>query len=410
MSRFDCVKFGPSIEVCDLMITADKDKSPQKVNLGAGVYQTDEGKCWLFPIVRQIAKQVATDEVENKEYYPILGSEDFCKATVELLYGQDSPLIKEGKVFGVQSIGGTSPLSIGAEFLNKHLGMDTVYIPNPSWETHILCFKSGGFKNFREYHYWDAKKLNLDIEGLLTDLENAPANSVIVLHACAHNPTGVDPTSEQWKKLANVIQRRKLYPFFDMAYQGFASGDMNEDAWVVRYFAQRGIEFMCNQSFSKIFAIYGDRAGCLSVVTNNPDNVGRIKSQITLLVRAMYSNPIKQGAKIMTIILNNPEYREEWEACVKIMYNRVQEMRVALRRKLEKLIPNRSWNHVTDQVGMFCYTGLTVSQVKYLVDECHIYLLSNGRINISGLTTKNVEFVAQCIKEAINRSTYDSMK
>ena len=224
---------------------------------------------------------------------------------------------------------------------------------------------------------------------------------MIVLHACAHNPTGVDPTDDQWKQIADLMEEKKLFPFFDCAYQGFATGDLDTDSRIVRYFAGRGFELFCAQSFAKNFGLYSERAGNLVIITKDANNVANVKSQLTILIRGNYSNPPAHGARIVHKVLTNPALYEEWKGHIKSMSSRIIEMRKGLRDRLEKLSTPGSWSHITSQIGMFSYTGLTAKQIEYLVEEKHIYLVKSGRISMCGVNTGNIDYLAESIKEAV---------
>lgn len=236
---------------------------------------------------------------------------------------------------------------------------------------------------------------------MIDDLKGASPGTVVILHACAHNPTGIDPSDDQWEKIADVMAEHKLFPFFDCAYQGFASGDLEKDARTVRSFVNRGFELFCAQSFAKNFGLYNERAGNLVVVTSDKTTIPNIRAQLTIIVRGNYSNPPNHGARIVLRILTDDKLFEEWKGCIKTMANRINEMRAGLKERLVKLQTPGSWDHVTSQIGMFSFTGLTDDQVKYLVDECHIYMTKNGRISICGLNTNNLDYVASCIKDAV---------
>ncbi|KAG8256642.1 Golgi Transport [Homalodisca vitripennis] len=305
------------------------------------------------------------------------------------------------QAFGVQTLSGTGALRVAAEFLARHLKYSVFYYSRPSWENHGLVFYNGGFTDGRDYRYWDEKNRTIDWAGMKEDLQNAPENSVIILHACAHNPTGCDPTEEQWAAIADIVQERKLFPLFDSAYQGFASGDLEKDSYAVRYFVSCGFELLCCQSFAKNFGLYNERIGNLTFVVHDQKVVAPMKSQVTLIVRGMYSNPPSHGARIVAGVLNDPELFEEWKGCIKTMSGRILEMRQALRDRLEKLGTPGTWEHITRQIGMFSYTGLNQRQVEHLVNHYHIYLLKSGRINMCGLTTKNIDYVAQSIHETV---------
>ncbi|KAJ8867401.1 hypothetical protein PR048_031202 [Dryococelus australis] len=400
-SRFADVKLGPPIEVFAVNKACVDDPHPDKVNLTIGAYRTDEGKPWVLPVVRKTERQMAADETLNHEYLPVLGLEAFSSAATSMLLGPDHPAIAEGRAFGVQTLSGTGALRVGAEFLSRQLKYSTFYMSNPSWENHRLVFFNAGFTEFREYRYWDAANRTIDFSGLIEDLKAAPENSVIILHACAHNPTGCDPTHEQWEKIADVIKEKKLFPFFDSAYQGFASGDLDKDAWAVRCFVSRGFELVCAQSFAKNFGLYNERVGNLTMVLKDKQFVPQVKSQVTLIVRGMYSNPPNHGGRIVSTVLNNPQLFEEWKECIRTMANRILSMRSGLKQRLQALGTPGTWDHITTQIGMFSYTGLTPRQVEHLVNHYHVYLLKSGRINMCGVTSHNIDYLAKAIHETV---------
>lgn len=407
MSRFSVVQQAPPIEVFALTKTFTEDKFPNKVSLGVGAYRTDDAKPWVLPVVKKMEKKLAADDTLNKEYLPVLGLEQFTNAATSMLLGANNKAISEGRAFGVQTLSGTGALRVAAEFLARHLKYDLFYFSKPTWENHGLVFMNGGFVKSAQYRYWDEKTRTIDFDGMIEDLKAAPENAVIILHACAHNPTGYDPTQEQWKKIAEVIKEKKLFPLFDSAYQGFASGDLDKDAWAVRYFADQGFEFLCSQSFAKNFGLYNERIGNLTFVLNSTAAVAATKSQVTLLIRGMYSNPPSHGARIVAGVLTDPQLYEEWKGCIRTMSSRIIEMRQALRDRLEKLETPGTWEHITRQIGMFSYTGLNQRQVEHLINNYHIYLLKTGRISLCGLTTKNVDYVANAINETIRKLPHE---
>jgi len=362
-SLFADVEFAPPIQVFQLTTQCNEDPSEKKINLGVGAYRDDNGAPYVLPVVRSIEAQMAIDPLLNHEYLPVLGLQDFRDAAVRLLLGCDSMAILENRTAGIQCLSGTGALCIGAEFLKKYYNKrenDTaVYVSDPTWGNHYGIFRKAGFKTLKTYRYWNQESKDLHITGMLEDLRNAPAYSVVVLHSCAHNPTGVDPDVEQWKQIAQVCKERNLFPFFDCAYQGFASGDPDADAWSVRYFVEQGFELLASQSFSKNFGLYNERAGNLTVVLRNPSVVSASLSQIQMIVRQIYSNPPNHGARIVATALNNLAFRQEWFDNIRTMSGRIKEMREALYSKLRlKGVPG-SWVHVIDQIGMFCYTGLS---------------------------------------------------
>lgn len=402
-TRFSGVNLGPPIEVFALQKAYVDDTFENKVNLAVGAYRTSEGKPWVLPVVHKVEQDLAQDKSQNHEYLPVLGLEDFSKAATSMLLGANSPAIKEGRAFGVQSLSGTGALRVAAEFLSRILHYDTFYYSTPTWENHKLVFMNGGFKKGCEYRYWDPETRGIDLEGMLTDLRNAPENAVIILHACAHNPTGCDPTLEQWAKIADVIEEKRLFPLFDSAYQGFASGDLDRDAAAVRMFVDRGIEFICTQSFAKNFGLYNERVGNMALVFNDTKEIVEVKSQITLIIRGMYSNPPNHGARIVSTVLKNPDLYEQWKEHIREMSDRIKKMRAGLFERLVKLETPGTWEHIVNQIGMFSYTGLNEKQVEHLVKHYHIYLLRSGRINMCGLNENNLDYVAKAINETVNR-------
>jgi len=401
--RFADVPPAPPVEVFAVNKACLDDQHPQKVNLGIGAYRTDEGKPWVLPVVQKVEKLIAADETINHEYLPVLGMEAFSTAATRMLLGADHISVTENRAFGIQCLSGTGSIRVAADFLSKILGYKTFYMSDPTWENHRLVFSLAGFTDPRSYRYWDENKRCLNLDGMLEDIKNAPENSVIILHACAHNPSGIDPTQEQWKKIADVIEEKKLFPFFDCAYQGFASGSLEQDAWAVRYFALRGFDMLCTQSFAKNFGLYNERVGNLTLIVKDPKVIPNMKAQITLLVRGNYSNPPHHGARIVLTVLTNPELFEEWKQCIMTMSTRIKTVRQMLRDKLVALGTPGTWDHITQQIGMFSYTGLTPAQVEYVTKERHLYLLKSGRISMCGVTSKNVEYVAESIHEAVTK-------
>jgi len=341
----------------------------------------------------------------NHEYAPIAGIASFTSKAAELILGADNPALKEKRVASIQSVSGTGALHLGALFLSKYFnGNRTVYLSNPTWANHGQIFKNVGIPN-AQYPYFSKETKGLDFAGMKGALAAAPERSIIVLHVCAHNPTGVDPTPEQWKELAVIIREKNHFPFFDCAYQGFASGDLARDAWAVRYFAEQGFELALAQSFAKNFGLYGERAGCFHFVTSPAsdasDAISRIGSQLTLLQRAEISNPPIYGARIASIVLNDPALFAEWEDNLRTMSGRIISMRKALRAKLEELGTPGTWNHITDQIGMFSFTGLSQAQALQIREESHVYMTGNGRISMAGLNTRNIDYVAKAIDKVV---------
>ncbi|XP_034040682.1 aspartate aminotransferase, cytoplasmic [Thalassophryne amazonica] len=407
MSVFCAVPQAKPAALC-FKLTQDfnNDQFPKKVNLGLGVYRTDEGQPWVLPVVKKAEKIIARDDSLNHDYLPILGLPEFRALASKLALGDDSPAIQESRVGAVQCVGGTGALRIGAEFLRHfYNGNNTtktpIYVSAPTWENHSGVFTSAGFEDVRPYKYWGAEKKGLDLTGFLGDLENCAEHSIFVFHACGHNPTGTDPTQHQWKQIAEVMMRRKLFVFFDLTYQGFVSNTLEEDAWAVRYFVSLGFEILCAQSFSKNFGLYNERVGNLIIVARDADNLKRVLSQMEKIVRTTWSNPPSHGARIVAMTLKTPELFTEWKENMKIMADRNLLMRSQLKAKLQALGTPGCWDFITEQTGMFSFTSLTPNQVEYLVKQKHIYLMVNGRISMYGLTTKNIDYVAESIHEAV---------
>ncbi|VIO88026.1 Uncharacterized protein BM_BM5467 [Brugia malayi] len=396
-SFFGNIEIASPIEVFYMNKMYHEEPAEYKVNLTVGAYRTEEGQPWVLPVVREAEKRLADDI--SHEYLPVLGYEPFCSAAVELVLGKNSSTIR---AIGVQCLSGTGSLKAGADFLSFVMKMETVYVSKPTWGNHKLIFARAGFTDIREYYYWDSTNRCINMKNMLADLETAPENAVVVLHGCAHNPTGMDPTRDQWKQIAEVFKRRHLFPFFDLAYQGFASGDLDADAWAVRYFVEQGLEMFCAQSFAKNFGLYNERVGNLTVVASDPLVLASIKSQMSLVIRSNWSNPPSHGARIVHMILTSPSMCAQWHDAIKTMSSRIKDMRYALRNNLEKLGTPGTWEHITQQIGMFSFIGLNTEQVDHLIKKYKVFLLKNGRINVCGLNPENVEYVAKAINETIN--------
>ncbi|CAH0394403.1 unnamed protein product [Bemisia tabaci] len=389
------------IEVAGLLAEIHNDPSEKKVDLLSGAYRTEEKKPWVLPVVRKTEIMLANDGNTYHEYGHFLGSTEFNSAATSFLLGKESIAIKEERTLSVQTLGATGALSIGARFLRQCLGRTHFYLSDPCWEFHEALFMQAGFVQSSRYRYWNAEKRCIDMDGLMEDLSKAEPYSVVLLQTCAHNPTGCDPTPEQWAKIASLMRKNKLFPFLDMAYQGFASGDIGEDAEVVRYFVDQGFEFMCAQSFSKNFGLYGQRAGSLTIVSNCAHTIPHIISEMILIAGGNYMVPPLHGSRIVATVLNDPALFQEWERCVKTMFDRIIAMRTGLKKRLETLKTPGSWDHITSQRGMFCFIGLAPAQIEYLRKKHHVYTLKNGRMNVAGLTTTNLDHVARSIHDAV---------
>ncbi|KAK4228043.1 pyridoxal phosphate-dependent transferase [Podospora fimiseda] len=369
------------------------DKFDKKINLGVGAYRDDTGKPYVLPSVRQAEEKVIASRL-NKEYAGITGVPEFTKAAAVLAYGKDSSALNRLAI--TQSISGTGALRIGGAFLARFFPSKTIYIPTPSWANHAAVFKDSGLE-VKTYAYYNKETIGLDFAGLLADVNSAPNGSAFLFHACAHNPTGVDPTPEQWKEIEAVVKAKGHFAFFDMAYQGFASGDIHKDAFAVRHFVEQGHNIALAQSFAKNMGLYGERIGAFSIVCADAEEQKRVDSQIKIVVRPMYSNPPIHGARIAAEILNTPALYDQWLLEVKEMADRIITMRALLKENLEKLGSKHDWSHITSQIGMFAYTGLTPEQMDKLAKEHSVYATKDGRISVAGITTDNVGRLAEAI-------------
>lgn len=359
-----------------------------------GAYRDDKGKPYVLPSVRKAEDKVIASRL-NKEYAGITGVPEFTSAAAKLAYGKDSSALNRTVI--TQSISGTGALRIGGAFLARwYPGDKTIYIPTPSWANHAAVFKDSGLK-VEKYRYYNKDTIGLDFDGMVADIKAAPKGSMFLLHACAHNPTGVDPTPDQWKAIEVAIREGEHYAFFDMAYQGFASGDINKDAFALRYFVEKGHNPCLAQSFAKNMGLYGERAGAFSIVCESAEEKKRVDSQVKILVRPLYSNPPIHGARIAAEIMNNPDLYNEWLVEVKGMADRIIKMRALLKENLEKLGSKHDWSHITSQIGMFAYTGLTPEQMDQLAKEHSVYATKDGRISVAGITSENVGRLAQAI-------------
>ena len=327
----------------------------------------DNGKPYVLPTVQAADKKITQANLD-KEYAGITGVPKFTQAAATLAYGQTSSAITENRVAITQSISGTGALRIGGEFIKRFYPSKKIYIPTPSWANHNAVFKDSGLEVVK-YRYYNKETIGLDFDGMIDDLKSAPEGSVVLLHACAHNPTGIDPTQTQWTQISDVMKEKNHYPFFDMAYQGFASGDIDKDAFPVRHFQSEGHTFCLAQSFAKNMGLYGERVGAFSICCDSAEEKKCVDSQIKILVRPLYSNPPIHGARIAGEILNDAQLYGQWEQEVKGMAERIISMRSALKKNLEDLGSKHDWSHITNQIGMFAYTGLTSDQMTRLAEE-----------------------------------------
>jgi aromatic-amino-acid transaminase len=393
-SLFAQVELAPRDPILGLNEAFNADTRTNKVNLGVGVYFTDEGKIPLLKAVREAERQ-RLEAAAARGYLPIEGIAAYNQAVQGLLLGKDSSLIAAGRVITAQALGGTGALKIGADFLKRITPNSVVAISDPSWENHRALFESAGF-TVRNYRYYDPATSGLDYAGMLADLKALPPKSIVVLHACCHNPTGVDLNTDQWKEVVTACKTGDLIPFLDMAYQGFAEG-IEADGAAVRLFADSGLSFFVSSSFSKSFSLYGERVGALSIITGSKDEATRVLSQEKRVIRTNYSNPPTHGGTVVATVLNSPELRAMWEAELGEMRDRIKLMRNQFVSKLAAKGAKRDFSFVNHQRGMFSYTGLSAAQVERLQKEFGIYAVSTGRICVAALNSKNIDAVVDAV-------------
>ena len=402
MSLFSAVEMAPRDPILGLNEQFAADTNPKKVNLGVGVYFDDAGKLPLLACV-QAAEKALMDKAAPRGYLPIDGIAAYDSAVKSLVFGADSAVVHEGRVATVQALGGTGGLKIGADFLKKINPNATVLISDPSWENHRALFSNAGF-NVQTYAYYDADKRGGNFEGMLNSLQAAEAGSIVVLHACCHNPTGYDLTPEPWDQVVEVIKTKQLVAFLDMAYQGFGHG-IAEDGAVIGKFVAAGLNFFVSSSFSKSFSLYGERVGALSVVCSSKEEAARVLSQLKIVIRTNYSNPPIHGASVVAAVLNTPELRQQWEQELGAMRVRIKQMREKLVEGLKAAGVQRDMSFITQQIGMFSYSGLSKEQMVRLRSEFGVYGTDTGRMCVAALNSGNVEYVCQAMAQVLNEKS-----
>jgi aromatic-amino-acid transaminase len=393
-SVFAAVEMAPRDPILGLTEAFNADTRATKVNLGVGVYFDDSGKIPLLGAVRT-AEKARLEALPPRGYQPIDGPVAYNQAVQRLLFGEDSALLQEGRVLTIEALGGTGALKVGADYLRRLLPDATVFISDPSWENHRALFEYAGFA-VQTYPYYDSLTRGVNFDAMIAGLNALPAGSIVVLHACCHNPTGADLDAAQWGAVIDVIGARGLVAFVDMAYQGFADG-ISEDALALDLFVASGLQFLVASSFSKSFSLYGERVGALSVVTANRDESARVMSQIKRIVRTNYSSPPTHGSSVVAAVLASPELRRVWEGELAEMRARILAMRASLVDKLKGRGGAQDFAFIARQRGMFSYTGLSVEQVDRLREEYGIYAVSTGRICVAALNTRNIDYVAEAI-------------
>ncbi|MCO5556381.1 hypothetical protein L7F22_009929 [Adiantum nelumboides] len=432
-SAFQHLKQAPEDPIIGVTTAYHTDASPVKLNVG-------EGKPYVPRVVQEAELRLSNDLSRNKDYLPITGNPQFTQLSAKLIFGADSPALNQKRVCTVQCLSGTGSIRVGAEFLAKHYAHKIVYIPIPTWGNHPTIFTVAGLQILqlicpgsdvvgfngplflaRESGYEIGAALSFNLEKfpivnalvfeqleeesievrLLRDLTAAPSGVVVVLHACAHNPTGVDPTADQWKGIQKLIRGKNMLPFFDCAYQGFASGNLDKDAFTVRLFAGDGGECFVAQSYAKNMGLYGERVGALSMVCGSELVAKRVESQVKLIIRPMYSTPPIHGAAVAATVLGDRELFNEWKADLQGMADRIMHMRHLLHEALKDRGTPGDWTHIIKQIGMFSFTGLTKEQVAFITNKFHIYITFDGRVSMAGLSVQTVPYLAEAIHTAV---------
>ncbi len=398
MSLFSAVEMAPRDPILGLIEQFNADTNPNKVNLGVGVYFDDNGKLPLLQCV-QAAEKAMMEKPTARGYLPIDGIAAYDAAVKALVFGADSEPVKSGRVATVQGIGGTGGLKIGADFLKKLNPSAKILISDPSWENHRALFTSAGF-TVESYRYYDAVKRGIDFDGMLADISAAPSGTIILLHACCHNPTGYDITAAQWDQVIAAIKAKNLVPFLDMAYQGFGNG-IQEDGAVIGKFVASKLDFFVSTSFSKSFSLYGERVGALSVLCPNKDEADRVLSQLKIVIRTNYSNPPIHGGAVVAAVLGNPEWRALWERELGEMRVRIKVMRQNLVDGLKAAGVKQDMSFITSQIGMFSYSGLAKEQMVRLRNEFAVYGTDTGRMCVAALNSHNIGYVCQAIAKVM---------
>ena len=398
LSVFEHIEKAPPDPIIGLTEAYNADANPKKVNLGVGVYQDSSGRVPLLEVVRK-AQDYWREKENTKSYLPIDGLAAYNKAVQILLFGQDAAVIAEGRAVTVQALGGTGALKVGADFLRRFFLESQVWISDPSWENHRMLFEAAGF-TVNAYPYYDAETRGLNFGAMLQSFEQLPVNSIVVLHARCHNPTGVDLSRDQWKILIDLVHSSGLIPFIDFAYQGFGEG-LDDDAFAVKAFADAGIPFLVASSFSKSFALYRERVGALTIVTGGGEESKRILSQVKRIIRTNYSSPASHGAQIVAAVLDDAQLRKDWEVELNAMRERIQEMRELFVSTMREKGVEQDFSFITRQRGMFSYSGLDRAAVDRLRDEYGIYIVGSGRICLAALNRDNIGYVCEAIADVL---------
>lgn len=397
-SLFADVPLAPADPILGLTEAFQADKNPKKVNLGVGVYQDGAGKVPVLSVVRE-AEQLWFAKEDSKSYLPIDGVPTYRSGVQELLLGRDSELLRAGRVVTAQAVGGTGALKVGADFLRRFLPGSDVYISAPSWENHRALFESAGF-TVKEYPYYSAESHGLDFPAMKAALSALPAASIVLLHACCHNPTGVDLSAQQWSEVVEIVRERGLMPFIDFAYQGFGAG-IEADAVAVRAFTDAGLPCVISSSFSKSFSLYRERVGAITFVSADADEAKRVTSQVKRTIRTNYSSPSSHGGQIVALVLGSAELRHKWEGELRDMRVRIQSMRSLFVQRLKARGITRDFSFIEQQHGMFSYSGLELDKVRRLRSEFGLYIVDSGRICVAAMNENNLDYISDAIAQVL---------
>ena len=395
---FEKITAAPADPILGLGEAFKSETRNNKINLGIGVYKDAKGNTPIVKAVKEAERRLLEQE-NTKNYLPIDGVADFNARTKELLFGANSDIVKNNRARTAQSLGGTGALRIAAEFVKRQTNSQNVWISTPTWPNHNAIFKAVGI-NIREYRYYDAEHKALDWDNLIADLSQAGEGDVVLLHGCCHNPTGIDPTPEQWDKLAEMSAQKGWLPLFDFAYQGFAHG-LEEDAYGLRAFAKNHKELLVASSFSKNFGLYNERVGAFTVVAENSDIAATALTQVKVIIRTLYSNPSSHGANTVALVLNDAKLRQDWENELTEMRDRIKKMRHRFVELLKEYGAQQDFSFIINQNGMFSFSGLSPEQVDRLKEEFAIYAVRSGRINVAGITEENIRYLCESIVKVL---------
>ena len=395
---FERIDYYAGDPILGLMDKFAADTNPDKVNLGVGVYYDEDGKLPVLECVKTAEQRIA-DPISPRPYLPMAGLPGHRKGCQELLFGKNAQILQDGLVATIATIGGSGALKVGAEFIHEWFPQSKCYVSDPTWGNHIAIFE-GSDVEVGKYPYYDKATSSVKFDEMIAFFETLNKNDVVLLHPCCHNPTGMDLTREQWDTALTVIKERELIPFMDIAYQGFGK-DMDSDAYAIRKAVEMGLPVFVSNSFSKNLSLYGERVGGLSVICPSTDEAERVFGQLNATVRRIYSSPPSHGGRVVDIVMNDEALHEQWVGEVYAMRDRIKAMRLKLKSVLEEKVPGRDFDYLTEQNGMFSFTGLTPEQVEKLQSKYGIYMVSNSRMCVAGLNSSNIDYVANAMADVL---------